>query len=332
VQNTFHHAWNVVANKDAAGNYILLAGKLALIHIAVLRACDTLDGLTDGLIDDPRLCHFDPATLRCATGQDPSTCLSPAEATVVRRLHDGATDAQGRRLEPAIAHEWGSELEWTLFIPTAQGQVVGSENFALSYLRYLADPNNPKPAYRLTDLRFTVESFWKTVLPSSTYMAALDPNLHAFQRGGGKLLLWHGWNDQHISPQNTLLYYDAMRATMGAKTVDRFAKLYLFPGMAHRGGGEGPNTFDVLTPVMAWVESGTQPGRIIAGDATRTRPVYPYPTVARYDGTGDINDANNFVPHPSHNVVRDDANWVGQGLFSHGYQTSPRVVNGKLVL
>ncbi|TDV48806.1 tannase/feruloyl esterase family alpha/beta hydrolase [Actinophytocola oryzae] len=332
VQNTFHHAWNVLANRDAAGDYILLADKLPLVHNAVLGACDAVDGLADGLIDDPRRCHFDPNTLRCATGQDPSTCLSPAEATVVRKLHDGATDARGRRLEPAIAHEWGSEREWTLFVPTAQGQVVGSENFALSYLRYLADPNHPRPDYQLSDLELTAESFWRTVLPSSTYMAALDPDLTAFQRGGGKLLLWHGWNDQHISPQNTLLYYDAMRRTMGARTVDRFAKLYLFPGMAHCGGGEGPGDFDVLTPVMAWVETGTAPNRIVAGNATRTRPAYPYPTVARYDGTGSIDDAANFVPHTPHTVVRDDDSWVGQGLFSHGYQTSPRAVNGKLVL
>ena len=329
VQNTFHHAWNVVANKDAAGDYILLAARLPLVHAAVLRACDRLDGLTDGLVDDPRRCHFDPDTLVCA---DSSTCLSPAEATVVRRLHDGAVDAQGRRLEPAVAHEWGSELEWTLFVPAAQGQVVASENFALSYLRYLADPNHPRPDYRLSDLDFTIESFWRTVLPSSTYMAALDPDLRAFQRGGGKLLLWHGWNDQHIAPRNTLLYYDALRRTMGARTVDRFAKLYLFPGMAHCGGGGGPDTFDVLTPVMAWVESGTQPGRLVAADTTRTRPVYPYPTVARYDGTGSIDDAANFVPHTPHDTIRNDADWVGQRLFSHGYQTWPRVVNGKLVL
>ncbi|HEX6360270.1 tannase/feruloyl esterase family alpha/beta hydrolase [Actinophytocola sp.] len=330
VQNTFHHAWNVLANKDASGNFILLANKLPLIHAAVLRDCDNLDGLTDGLIDDPRRCDFDPTTLVCETGQEPATCLSPDEATVVRRLHDGAVDAQGRRLEPAIAHEWGSELEWTLFVPARQGQTVASENFALSYLRYLADPNNPRPTYQLSDLDFTVASFWQTVLPSSTYMAALDPNLRAFQRGGGKLLLWHGWNDQHISPQNTLLYYDAMRRTMGEKTVDRFAKLYLFPGMAHCGGGAGPNTFDVLTPVMSWVESGTRPGRIVAGNATRTRPAYPYPTVARYDGTGSVDDAANFVP-TTPTTIRNDDNWVGQRLFSHGYQTTPRVVNGKLV-
>nr|BFE60197.1 tannase/feruloyl esterase family alpha/beta hydrolase [Dactylosporangium thailandense] len=337
VQNTFHHAWNVLANKDANGNSILLAGKLPLVHTAVLRACDRLDGLTDGLIDDPRLCRFNPDTLRCATGQAPTTCLSPAEATVVRKLHDGATDTQGNRLEPAIAHEWGSELEWTLFIPAAQGQPVASEMFALSYLRHLADPNHPSPGYQLTDLRFTVSAFWKTVLPSSTYMAALDPDLSRFQRSGGKLILWHGWNDQHISPQNTLVYWDTVNTTMGERTVDRFARLYLFPGMAHCGGGEGPNTFDVLTPVMAWVESGAQPGKIVAsrstdGTITRTRPIYPYPTVARYDGTGSVDDAASFVPYTPRDTVRNDANWVGQRLFSSDYQTWPRVVNGRLVL
>jgi hypothetical protein len=337
LQNTFHHAWNVVANLDADGKYILLANKLPMIHAAVLAACDTIDGLKDGLIDDPRLCHFNPASIVCTAGQDPSTCLTAAEATVVRKLHDGATDAHGNRLEPAIAHEWGSELDWTLFIPTAQGQVVASEMFALSYLRYLADPNNANPDYQLTDLKFTVASFWKTMLPSTTYMAAIDPDLTAFQRAGGKLLLWHGWGDQHISPQGTMDYYDSMRKTMGASTVDRFAKLYLFPGVAHCGGGEGPNNFDILTPVMAWTESGRQPARIVAsnivnGAVTRTRPVFPYPAVARYDGTGSIDEAANFVAYTPKNPVRTNYNWVGQVLYSHGYQTWPKAVGDRLVI
>jgi hypothetical protein len=338
VQNTYHHAWNVLANLDAHGRFILLADKLPLIHQAVLNACDGIDGLEDGLIDDPRACHFNPQSIVCKAGQDPARCLTSAEAGVVQKLHDGATDRYGNRLEQPISHEWGSELDWTLFVPAAQGQTPMSANFALSYLRYLADPNTPNPNYQLTNLPLTVAGFWKTVLPSSTYMAALDPNLGDFSRGGGKLLLWQGWGDQHISPQNTLDYYDTMRRTMGAGTVDRFAKLYLFPGVAHCGGGEGPNSFDVLTPVMAWVESGRPPSRIVAanvaanGAVTRTRPVFPYPTVARYDGSGSTDDAADFVPYTPRDEPGPGYAWVGQPLFSHGYQTTAKAVNGKLVL
>ncbi|GAA0249265.1 tannase/feruloyl esterase family alpha/beta hydrolase [Actinomadura nitritigenes] len=325
VQNTFHHAWNVLTNLDADGRYILLAGKLPLVHQAVLSACDRLDGLKDGLIDDPRRCDFDPATLVCASGQDPSTCLTKAEAGVVRRLHDGAVDEQGRRLEPAISHEWGSELEWTLFVPARQGQTVGSQNFVESFARYLGYTNRVRPGWKLSDLEFTAESFWKTV-QSSSYLSAMDPDLGRFQRGGGKLLLWHGWSDQHISPQSTLAYYDAMRKTMGREAVDDFARLYLFPGVAHCGGGEGPDTFDVLTPVMAWTESGRRPGAITAskiadGAVARTRPVYPYPRVARYDGTGGIDDASNFAPSTPRHEPAAGYHWLGERLYSGGYQT-----------
>ncbi|GAA2684875.1 tannase/feruloyl esterase family alpha/beta hydrolase [Actinoplanes palleronii] len=306
VQNTFHHAWNVLANQDANGQYILLADKLPLIHAAVVRACDRLDGVADGILDDPRDCRFDPGTLVCP---DTATCLTRAQAAVVRKLHDGATDAHGRRLEQEISHEWGSELDWTLFVPSKQGDVTFSENIALSFLRYLAYRNVADPDYRLTDLKFTLASFRETVR-TSDYLSATDPDLSRFRRGGGKLVLWHGWSDQHISPQATLNYYDAMRRTMGGRTVDTFARLYLFPGMAHCGGGLGPNTFDVLTPVMAWVETGTRPGSIVATSATTSRAVAPFaergaPTVG-YD-------------------------WAGTALYTHGYQKTCRVVNGKLV-
>ena len=112
VQNTVHHAWNVLANRDANGNPILLAGKLPLIHGAVVAACDRLDGVADWLINDPRRCHSDPASLLCSPGQDGTSCLTDAEAGVVRRLHDDATDAQGHRLEQRVSHEWRSEPDW----------------------------------------------------------------------------------------------------------------------------------------------------------------------------------------------------------------------------
>jgi len=323
VQNTFHHAWNVLANKDAAGNYVLLAARLPLIHSAVLAACDGLDGVVDGVLDDPRNCHFDPFKLVCAA----ATCLSRAEATVVRKLHDGATDAFGNRLEQPISHEWGSELDWTLFVPAAQGQTTFSENIALSFLRYLAYFNVAAPSYQLSDLSFTAASFFRTIRTSS-YLSATDPDLRAFRRGGGKLILWHGWSDQHISPQATLSYWDAVRRSVG--NVDGFARLYLFPGMAHCGGGLGPGTFDVLTPVMDWVERGVAPGRLIASMPGRTRPVFPYPVVARYSGTGSTDDAASFVPYrPGPSSV--GYSWLGAGLYTHGYQTTCRVVAGKLV-
>jgi Tannase and feruloyl esterase len=254
---------------------------------------------------------------------------------VVRRLHDGAVDAKGRRLEPAIAHEWGSELDWSLFVPASQGQTVGSENFVLSFARYLGYTNVVNPAWRLSDLKFTVASFWKTV-QSSSYLSAMDPDLGRFERSGGRLLLWHGWSDQHISPQSTLAYYDAMRKTMGRATADRFSRLYLFPGVAHCGGGEGPDTFDVLTPVMAWVESGRQPGTIVAskvanGTVTRTLPVYPYPTVARYDGTGSVDDAANFRSATPRQEPPVGYHWLGERLYSGDYQTRCEANGTRLV-
>lgn len=334
VQNTFHHGWNAVANKDASGNSILLASKLPMLHQAVLGACDNLDGVIDGVIEDPRRCNFEPATLLCKADQDASTCLTAAEAEVVRKLHDGARDANGLYLEQKGSHPWGSELAWTLFVPKARGETSGSENFVTEFARYVAYANVANPDWQLKDLEFSVPGFWKTVV-TSNYLSATDPDLGTFARHG-KLLLWHGWADQHISAQGTLNYYDAMRKTMGASAVDKFTRLYLFPGVTHCGGGDGPDQFDVLTPVMAWVEGGVVPGKIIAsrvtnGTTTRTRPVFPYPTVARWTGKGSSDDAANFVAAAPPVKSDDDFNWVGKQLYSHGYQASCQALGTQLV-
>ena len=139
-------------------------------------------------------------------------------------------------------------------------------------------------------------AFHDTVASSKLY-AATNPNLRPFARAGGKLILWHGWADQHISPQGTLKYWEAMSDATGQ--TEQFARFYLFPGMGHCGGGLGPNTFDVLTPLMSWVETGRAPEGLVANNTSTgvSRPVYPYPTVARYVGTGSTNDAANFVPY-----------------------------------
>ncbi|MGH8968020.1 MAG: tannase/feruloyl esterase family alpha/beta hydrolase, partial [Actinomycetes bacterium] len=318
--------------------FILLADRLPLVHQAVLDACDASDGVADGVLDDPRRCDFDPATLVCDGGDAAATCLSTEEADVVRKLHDGAVTEDGRaRLEPEIAHEWGSELEWSLFVPATADGHSQSENFALSYLRYLAWPEAQDPGFELSDLQFTRAGFWDTV-QSSSYMSALDPDLDDFRRDGGKLLLWHGWNDQHISPQSTLAYWDAVNDTLGERRVDAFARLFMLPGVAHCGGGDGPSSTDVLTPVMAWVESGAAPAQLDAasygddGTTVRTRPVFPYPQVARYDGTGSTDDAANFVAVTPRREPGPGYRWLGQRLYSSGYQTWARADGDTLSL
>ncbi|MBU9326234.1 tannase/feruloyl esterase family alpha/beta hydrolase [Burkholderia multivorans] len=337
VQNTFHHAWPAAVNTDPkTGNAILLAGKLPMLHAAVLKACDALDGVVDGVIDNPRACRFDPATLVCATGQADATCLTPQEATVVRRLHDGATTADGLRLEPFVSREWGSELNWTLFVPATATAQSGTIGFVLPFLRYLDYYNASYPSATIGDLKFTLAGFLKTVVPVSNYLAATDPDLSRFAGRNGKLLLWHGLEDQHISPRSSIEYYEAMKRYMGDANVERFARFYLFPGVAHCGGGQGPNVFDVLTPLMAWTETGTTPGRIVAsivdasGNTTRTRPVFPYPATSRYTGSGSTDDAANFVADTPKADPFVDLHWAGEWLYSPGYEATCRVNGSQL--
>lgn len=148
--------------------------------------------------------------------------------------------------------------------------------------------------------------------------AAIDPDLGAFRRSGGKLILWHGWADQANPPTGTVAYYQAVQNRMGGlAATQRFARLFMFPGMYHCGGGIGPNAFDLLTSLVTWVESGMAPDRVVAsltigGPVVRTRPVFPYPLVARDDGSGSTDDAANFVPvRPAH-PVDDHFPWLGR--------------------
>ena len=319
VQNTIHHGWPAAMNVDPkTGKYILLASKLPLIHAAALKACDSLDGVTDGVIDNPQVCRSDPATMLCAKGQASSTCLSPAEVGVVRAIHDGAIDSNGVHLEQPISREWGGELNWSLFVPATEAGPRGSINFVLPFQKYLDYFNDPKPSATLSDLKFTIDGFMKTV-PTSSYLAATDPDLSPFARRGGKLILWHGLEDQHITPEGTIEYYEQMKNVLGSDKVEQFTRLYLFPGVAHCGG---PDTFDMVISVMAWTETGTKPGKIVAsfidsnGQTTRTRPVFPYPAVAHYTGSGSTDDAANFVADTPRSDPHVNLHWIGEWLYS----------------
>jgi feruloyl esterase len=130
---------------------------------------------------------------------------------------------------------------------------------------------------------------------------ANDPNLKAFVARRGKLIMYHGWNDQLIAPQNSINYYRAVASAIGGESLSRESvRLFMVPGMAHCSGGDGPNSFDMLTALEQWVEQGRAPERIIAsraanGVVSRTRPLCPYPQIARYTGSGSTDDATNFV-------------------------------------
>lgn len=311
VQNSFYHAWNTVTNIGADGKPILTAAKLPMLHAAVLAACDAADGVRDGLISDPLRCRFDPGVLLCRQGQNRAQCLSAAELGVVRRIYNGATDSAGRKLVIGGPMP-GSELAWAgVIVPDSkERQAFGGMIAADSVRNLYYDAPLPR-TWTVRDLKFdeaTLDSFKFRAIYDAT-----NPDLSSFRKAGGRLIMWHGWSDPHISPLNSIAYYTLVQRRLGADVTSAFARLFLLPGMYHCGGGDGLFNFDVLTPLMAWVERGDPPDRLIAshdlnvqsmgrpaahskpGVVDRTRPVFAYPHAAHYVGRGSIDDPENFV-------------------------------------
>jgi pimeloyl-ACP methyl ester carboxylesterase len=314
-------AWTSIANTAADGSPILTLDKLPVIHQAALAECDGRDGLVDGQITDPRACQFDPASLQCPAGQDAPDCLTPAQVEAVREIYAGPVDDQGHRLYPG-GLAVGSELEWRLALfgwnpPFTPGV---SELLSRDYLRGMAAWDEQ---LSYDNLSFDLITFQRLSHMGPIYDAT-DPDLRPFRDSGGKLIIWHGWEDSLVPPIGTIAYYQAVQdAVGGLEETRQFTRLYMFPGASHCSGGTGPSEFDLLTPLMEWVEQGIAPEGVIArdrqdGQVVRTRPVYPYPLVATYDGSGSIDDASNFVaamPTARHD---DRIEWAGE--YRSGYQ------------
>ncbi len=318
--NGVYFTWMVRVNTDARGAPILASAKLPALHDAVMAACDRLDGLADGQIDDPQGCTFDPASIQCPAGVDDASCLTPAQVDVVQKVYSGPADASGHRLYPGGAPR-GSELSWDGFlVPNPQfGSIAPLPD---NYLKYLGYPIGA-PASSVADFKFTLGEF-NRLTPESLKGNALSLDLRNFQRAGGKLIIWQGWADGNISVFGTLDYYQRLwQANGGLAETQQWARLFMVPTLYHCGlGGYKLNTFDPFPELVDWVEHRHAPDRVIASDqdshgtVLRTRPVYPYPQRAAYTGAGSIDDARNFAPAaplvPPHDVIR----WAGAYLYS----------------
>jgi hypothetical protein len=358
-QNSFHHGWLAVSNTDDDGNRVVIADRASILHDAVVKACDSLDGLEDGLLSDPRLCDFDPATIECAADvSDNSTCLTTAEVEAVTKFYSGPVDAKSKKHLTVGEEQYGSELAWTgVFVPDSYTGGMMSTNAALAAIKYLIFEEYPGDNYTLSDFDFSSATI-DLLRPRHPLLDAVSSDLSKFHAAGGKLILWHGWADPHISPRTTIAYHEALQAQMGKKALNEFERLYLLPGVYHCGNGEGPSAIDLVTPMLQWVEAGTAPDAVetstpvSTGDgefgqwaksgsgsggppsgaaparnlqatetsssgsaaATVTRPVYPYPAVAKYKGTGDVNDAANFEKGEAL-YTKATRSWLGQDFF-----------------
>jgi tannase/feruloyl esterase len=294
-------AWDARARLELPDQTIPPA-KLAVLQAAALKKCDALDGVEDGVIDDPRRCDFDPATVQCANGDgDGDDCLSAAEVAAVRKIYQGPVNPGTGASIYAGLPPGDESVQWNQWVT---GKDPDGTYFATQYFRNMV---YGKADWTLDQIDFAHASA-DAEAKTGADLTADNPDLSAFIKHGGKLILYHGWADGAIPPQGTIQYYENVRARLGAK-ADGAVRLYMVPGMAHCLGGPGPNSFDMQPGIEQWVESGNPPQSVPAakyandlakllgmplGEPTRTRPLCPYPQVAHWQGSGSTDDAANF--------------------------------------
>ena len=283
--------------------------KKALFANAVVAACDAKDGVTDGIVSEPRTCKFDPAVLACPStpprtnsaslGASTEACLTPPQVENARSAWASVKNKSGALIYPGRSP--GFESGWRIPVPgkplnplfTDMPRFIGRQNADW-------DP-----------MTFDLETDLARALKNAGFVEATDPNLAKFKARGGKLLLYHGWADPGPAPENTVNYYEAVTRKLGGKQDD-WMRLFLMPGVGHCGGGVGPDQADFLGALERWREKGESPAQITAtrgagrgnppspsgsgGQAATpmSRPLCPFPQVARYRGTGSTNDAANF--------------------------------------
>ena len=282
--------WNYIVSQQTPGG-ILPQAKLALLSQSVLKACDRLDGLEDGILSAPQKCTFDPKTLACSGG-NAANCLTPAELSTVQRLYSGPGNPRtGESIYPGLPK--GTEQWWGRLGPDAAGLPPYAPIFAWAFgggwtwQQFNFDSGAALFTNRLGGM-----------------LNAMNPDLRTFRDRGHKLLVYHGWADWLVVPEESIRFREMVAKGPAGRNMDTYYRLFMVPGMTHCSGGVGPDHFDALTAVVDWVENGTAPRRLIASQsadsakssaATRTRPLCPYPQVAKYNGRGSTADAASFA-------------------------------------
>ena len=283
VQNFTDTQMAYIWNNQALARTPLTEAKVALVGEAVYARCDTADGLEDGVLTEPQRCDFDPAVhLPVCDGSTTADCFTPGEVDTLTAIYAGPT-GNSQQLFPGqpLGAEAGGG--WTNWIISDRGPTIGSR-FSETFFKYLAfTPDEPDFDWRTFDFnadpdRITIREI----------LDATDPDLSAFHARGGKMITHFGWADKNVE------------ATLGVETTSEFYRLFMVPGMFHCTGGLGTDRFDAMTPLINWVESGSPPdlipaARVEAGAVTRTRPLCPYPQIATYTGSGNIDNAATFV-------------------------------------
>jgi feruloyl esterase len=275
-------------------------GQIDMVHKAVLDACDAQDGVKDGIVTDPRACKFDPGALSCKAGRTGEQCLTPAQVTAFRREYD---DVPGQGGVGMFGFSRGSEPGWltSLNITADPSKAAKVRDLDLRAAMF-GDPNFDFA--RFDSARDVVRARSGAM---AKYYEADNADIRPFLARGGRLILWHGLDDQLPSPWGTVAYYQRVQTTVGAKSSRDGVRLFLAPGVLHCGGGPGASVFDMVKPLDTWVEHGTAPERIAAvrapprGPQSATpptpmsRPICAWPAYPRYKGEGDANDEKSFV-------------------------------------
>jgi feruloyl esterase len=296
-------AWFAQGISDGHGGSVLNAAAAQAVHESVLKHCGAQAGVEEGLVTDPTSCKWQPEMVACAQRSSGPACLNARQLAAVKRLITPVTNSKGEVLYaypyiPGAETQWAG---WNYFGAPRAGYPPRLANLELpaQYERYLADE---KIRDNVDPLKFDFDRGPATLARARRIYDASSFDLRAFKERGGKILLWHGWADGSIMATSSIGYYEGVSKLMGGrKQTEDFFRLFLVPGVHHGGGGPGFTEFDSMTALENWVEKGQAPEKLIAqrlaNEAVeRSRPVFPYPVLARYSGKGDPKQADSFVP------------------------------------